>query len=140
MKEENASGFYGISPAEHKAKKEGEKIFLHWEYQNLKPNFNIVISALPRPPNSIEEQIKYYSKNNLPDDEAYLRFMRNQVFAHYGYPFKNPFWNAHFNSTIYKEYLNYQQDKNFKMDKILQGHLDFIGRIREKEKQISSGK
>lgn len=140
MKDNDASVFYEISPAEHKARKEGEKISLNWEYQNLKPDFNIIISSLRRPPTAIDGNIKLYSKNKLPDNEAYLRYMRNQVFAHYGYPFKNPFWNAHFYSEYYKTYLNYQLDSNFKMEKIKQEHLDFIGRIREKEKQLGSGK
>ena len=142
MKEKDALGFHSISPAEHKALREGEKLFLNWEYQNLKPDFNIIISSPQRVLKSVDEHIKYFSSeyNYLPDDKAYLRFLRNQVFAQYGYPFKNPFWNAHFYSTRYKKNLNYQRDENFKMDKIIQEHLDFISRIREKEKQLGQRK
>ncbi|MEE9119183.1 MAG: YARHG domain-containing protein, partial [Calditrichia bacterium] len=142
MKEADASGFQSISPAEHKAIKEGEKIFLNWEYQNLKPDFNIIISSPPIVLKSVDEHIEYYySKyNHLPDDEGYLRYMRNQVFAHYGYPFKNPFWNAHFYSTRYKEDLNYQQDENFKIENISEKHRAFIDRIKKQEKLLESGK
>lgn len=118
--------FNFIIPKENDATREGDKIILKWNYKNIEPDFNLEIGSMPsryfnifkESPDSlletVDEQIR---KGPFHFDQRFLRYIRNMIYAYYGYPFKNPLMQAQFyDSGMFSE------DKNFSVDKFSDKH------------------
>ena len=108
-----ARNIHCVLPTEHGAEAKGEELTLYWKYQNYKPDNDIEISGksmwIPTT-ESIESLAKGTKRGYRNISTCDLRYLRNKVFASYGYPFKSPFIKAqfYFNGSPYKEDQNSQ--------------------------------
>ena len=98
---ENVTKFQTVSPKEHAAFQQDDKIFLTWKFQNIKPTFNLELGGLPFVFNNqtVNEFFNTINEFLNPNENGYMgymgdenkRYYKNLIFAIYGYPFKNPF-------------------------------------------------
>jgi hypothetical protein len=113
--------FNFILPKENEAIREGDKIILKWNYENIEPDFNLEIGSMPtryfnifkESPDlfleTVDEQIR---RGPIHFDQRFLRYIRNMIYAYYGYPFKNPLMQAQFyDSGMFSEVKNFSVDK-----------------------------
>lgn len=106
-----------VSPQEHSCKLDQNlnQIILNWTYKDIEPDFNIVVKTLGwfernRTPNGyIKDSAGFIKSYGKPG----IRYLRNLIFAYYGYPFKNPVIRSAFyspESNIYTENENYSEE------------------------------
>ncbi|KAA3610306.1 MAG: hypothetical protein D8M58_06195 [Calditrichaeota bacterium] len=116
--------FQIISPKESNCYVENNYVILEWNFTDINPEFNLSISSLPDMYKNktldwmIEAQ---YDVFNHGDFNGVARYFRNLVFAHYGYPFKNPFFEIHFYDSR-----SFSKNENYSFENISSKHKDFI--------------
>ncbi len=110
-------GFDIISPQEHSCRFDQNlnRVILSWTYENIEPDFNIVVKILgwlernKTPNRHIKDSAGFIKRYGKPG----IRYLRNLIFAYYGYPFKNPIIRGAFyspKSNIYTENENYSEE------------------------------
>jgi len=129
-------GYDIVSPPEHSCRFDEKlhQIVLSWTYTDLEPDFNIEVGRLG-----------WFSKNATPDmkirnstkfineyGEAGIRYLRNLIFAHYGYPFKNPMIRNAFYSP--QAHL-YTENENYSEKYISSYHMKFLEYLNFLESQ-----
>ncbi len=86
----SAAGVHCVLPKEHKATQNKDAVVLSWEFQNIKPKFNITAKTLfGREPIGLD--YLRTTKDLFITDACCVRYFRNLVYASYGYPFENPY-------------------------------------------------
>ncbi len=100
-----------VLPKEHKATQNKDAVVLSWEFQDIKPKFNITAKTLfGREPIGLD--YLRTTKDLFITDACCVRYFRNLVYASYGYPFENPFPRMQFyGSGHFRE----RNDFNFNM-------------------------
>lgn len=129
-----------ITPREHSAELIGSDLVLSWHYKNYKPKTDLVISgggpgefefaSVP-----IEDRLNEDRETFTNMNSCYLRFIKNSIFAKYGYPFKNPYIRSQF----YFSGSNLKEDPNFKMAKIPKEYLElseYLSKLEDKNAAI----
>ena len=137
---------YCITPEPSTSSISGNKIILNWSYKNFKPDEDIRISNIPLGIPILAEKANVKTSNDVPllyktslaeffsstntndlseVNECGLRFIRNSIFANYGYPFKIPWIRAqfYFPGSVYKE------DPAFSINKIPKKILQFLSHL-----------
>ncbi len=138
---------YCITPEPSTSSIDGNKVILKWSYMNFKPDEDISISNIPldipilaeKATNSTSNYAPLLSyKTSLADffsstktsdlseiDDCGLRFIKNSIYANYGYPFKTPWIKAQFYypGSVYKE------DSTFSIDKIPKKLIQFVSHL-----------
>ncbi len=125
-----------VWPSERSAFKENGNVYLTWKFVNIKPDFNLTLGGFSNYFNSLafENIADMIQTNELP---VYIkgnkRYLRNLIFARFGYPFKNPFVRAQFyyNNKILKN-ITLKPNKDFKITDIPSKYLALVKKLNEK--------
>ncbi len=123
-----------INPEESSAEKVGDRIVLHWDLKNIKPDADLVISSNRRAEISkrtIEDLIKANKEELMTAPACKMRSLRNMVYASYGYPFKNPYVRAQF----YYPGSPYRVNPSFSEKVIPQQYKDYVAFLLNVEKR-----
>ena len=120
-------GFDIVSPPEHTCRLDENdyQIILNWTYTDIEPDFNIEVANLGwfarnAPP---DMQIRKSTKFINQYGKAGIRYLRNLIFAHYGYPFKNPMIrNVYYSPQAHL----YTENENYSEKYISSYHLEFL--------------
>jgi hypothetical protein len=139
----DAPYWQSVSPPEQKAEERGGKLYLHWSYDNIKPNFDLTVEHLPtflsnltldellkHPDLSVEELLKRANGPGVAIDPKWARYIRNLTYARYGFLFKNPYVRAQFYGDG-----NSKENPSFGPSMIKQGDKKFIDYLNELEKK-----
>jgi hypothetical protein len=139
----DAAYWQSVFPPEQKAEERGDKLYLYWSYNNIKPNFDLTVEHLPtffsdlsldellkHPDLSVEELLKRANSAGVVIDPKWARYIRNLTYARYGYPFKDPYVRAQFYGTGRSK-----ENPVFVTGMIKQDDRKFIDHLNEMEKQ-----
>lgn len=112
-----------ISPAPHKAERQGNDIRLFWTMQNLKPESDIVFQTyyknlLKLSPDQLFEEVMGKNQSGYTfTDQCMTEYFRNRVLASYGYPFSEPYAHA-----LFYESGEFKENSQFSWSKITEKH------------------
>jgi len=123
-----AKDIVGFLPREQKAIVKGKALHLLWNFQNFEPQNDFLVmggsSQYHWMATSVAQDInvKDVKKSYSYESSAILRYVKNKVFASYGYPFKSPFVRAQF------YYLGspYKESASFSEQKMSKEHREFV--------------
>jgi hypothetical protein len=129
-----SKGFDFISPQEQSCTIDdsSHQIVLRWRYSDIDPDFNIEVSDLSwrDRSNTLDQYIEFADLFIKEHGETGIRYLRNLLYAHYGYPFKNPFIRAKFYSSG-----RYSENENFSEDMISSRHKEFLKKLEAMERE-----
>lgn len=123
-----------------------KKLVLHWHFKNIKPDNDIIISGINmRAKKDIDSEDlnkSYFNtsgsfdKNKIWGDEGIIIYLRNLIFAHYGYPFKD----ALVRSWFYYQGSPYKEDPHFSANRIPDKFMRLADYIKNVENAIEECK
>jgi hypothetical protein len=122
-----------FSPTSQSVTTDNSTITLHWNYSNIRPDFNLKVERLGYLFTS-RDSIDCETLDQVVDDgilahKEHLRYIRNYIYAFYGYPFKDEILRAQFYySGRFKESTTFDESK---MDP---RHKELIQKILDREK------
>ena len=121
-----------IFPFEHKSYVESDSVKLIWNYENIDPHFNFEVFRIPEIYRNVTlERLISNQDKILEIHGALSKYLKNTTFAHYGYPFKNPFINAQFYHSG-----KYSLNENYSWKMINPNHQIFIDDMLLIEKSL----
>jgi len=134
-------GYDIISPQEHSwhYDQDLDKIVLSWTWTDIEPDFNIEVNRLGWfGKNSTPiQQLKYLPSFLKQYGKPGIRYLRNLIFAQYGFPFKHPI----IRSAFYDPRINiYSENDNYSEDYISTYHkkyLKFLNYLESKNENFS---
>ena len=130
-------GFDLLYPREHsyRVDENSEYFTLFWKYTNIEPDFNIEVNMFPAwESNKTLDQYIVLSDTLIKKyGVAGVRYLRNLVFAHYGYPFKNPLIRG-----IFYCFGRYSENENYSENMISAHHREFLEKLNELEKNYKT--
>lgn len=123
-----AKDIIGFLPREQRSELEGKVLRLFWNIKNFEPKndflvmggssqYYLVTSSVAKDMN-----VKDIKKSYSYEPSATLRYVKNKVFASYGYPFKSPFVRAQF----YYPGSPYKESASFSEQKMSKEHREFV--------------
>lgn len=123
---------FGPLPREQKVEAVNNEIVFRWELKNFKPKKDFVVvgrsSKFQTDIESISHAEAWQIKRRT---SAETRYLKNIIFAHYGYPFKNPFIRAQF----YYPESPYKEDPSYSEKKISKEHMELINMLTKQEEE-----
>jgi len=133
---EKVQKFQTVWPREKNVFSRGNKIFLTWKYENIKPDFNLKLGGFSNYLNGMrpEDLLNKVDSNKIQlYRPGYRRYLINLIFARYGYPFKNPFVRAqfYFKNKIMKK-ITFKPRKDFNIKDVPQKYLVLVKKLRNK--------
>ena len=121
-----AKEIIGFLPREQRSVLKGKELHLFWNIKNFEPknDFRVVggSSGYFLMKNSVSEDMKSIKSYHGIMTTAELRYVKNKVFASYGYPFKKPFVRSQF----YYPGSPYKESTSFSAQKMSKEHLAFV--------------
>lgn len=105
-----------VCPPEQRAKRDGDKIVLEWQWRHFKPNFDVILERIPEhvrdfPLDQLAAHADFsqawwsagwcrdgwWQDESMKSHEAcHARWLCSRILAEYGYPFDDPFVWAQF--------------------------------------------
>lgn len=113
-----------IEPREHTSKKENEELMLSWHFKIYEPSTDLHISGGRGVvyKGSIDDLIHSNKKYLMRASPCSLRYIRNRIFALYGYQFKSPY----IRSLFYFSGSPYKENPSYSINKLSPKHLAFL--------------
>lgn len=134
-----------IWPKEHNVIEKSNTLLLTWKFKNIKPDFDLEIGKLSfvnQQWKSLDTLLVYYEKfPYIYKKKGVYRYLKNAIFALYGYPFKNQFVNSQFylemTSDMWgnKEY-RFKENPLFKISDIPEKYQKYIELFAKKEQEM----